>query len=107
MALLVADEESICQRNETKQVLGAGGHVRLASSPASGEIGPFGRDHRLASVGQDDDELEFVVPMRALHHLERLVFKRVTQSRDGYALRKVADVGSVWTVPSIESITTN
>jgi hypothetical protein len=102
MALLVADEESICQCNETKQVLGACGHVSVVSGQASGEISPFGRNHRFASVGQDDDELEFVVAMRALHHLQRLAFKRVTQSRDGYAVRKLADVGSVWMVPSTD-----
>ena len=41
------------------------------------------------------------MPVRPLQDLERFAFKRMMCAGDGYTIRIVPDVGSMWLFPSI------
>jgi len=102
MALLEAFEESICEGNQTKQVLGRGcRHCAIASGWCGHKIRPRCGDHGLASIRQDQHELQPAVPVSALHDLKRFAFERMMRTGDRHTIRIVPDVGSVWLFPSI------
>jgi hypothetical protein len=46
------------------------------------QIGPRGRDHQMAGVRQDQDQLKAPAPVHPAHQLERLVLPRVSSSDD-------------------------
>jgi len=71
------------------------------------EVRPFGGNQRLASVRQDQNELQSVLPVRLSQDFQRLSFERVVQTRDGHPHGEVLMVGSVWRFASIELTTTN
>ena len=70
------------------------GHVGL-------EVCPCGGNQRLASVRQNQNELQSVLPVRVPQDFQRLSFERVVRTGDGHPLGKVLTVGSVWRFPSI------
>jgi hypothetical protein len=65
------------------------------------EVGPFGRNHRPASVGKDQNQLEASLTMRVTENGERLTLKWMLWTVDC----DVLEMGSVWMVPSITSLT--
>ena len=73
----------------------------LGTRGAGLEVGPLGGDQGLASIRQNQDELQAAVAVRVPEHLQRLAFKSVVRAGDGHPLREVLRVGSVWRCPSI------
>ena len=71
------------------------------------EIRPFGGDQGLASVRQNQNELQAALPVRVSQDFQRLSFERVARTRDGHPLGEVPTVGSVWRFPSGPWITRN
>ncbi|MGB8477723.1 MAG: hypothetical protein WCE63_02645 [Acidobacteriaceae bacterium] len=59
------------------------------------EVGPGGRHQRLASIRQNQHELQVATAVRVPEHLQRLALKRVVRAGDGHPLGKVLTVGSV------------
>src|SRR5262245_8364812 len=96
MALLEASEESICEGEQTKQVLRRSWrHCTISSSRCGHKVRPPGGDHGFASVRQDQYELQPTVPVSALHDLKRFAFEGMMWAGDRHAIRIVPDVGSV------------
>ncbi len=71
------------------------------------EVRPFGGNQGLASVRQNQNELQSVLPVRVSQDFQRLCFERVVRTGDGHPFGEVLTVGSVWRFPSIPFLTTN
>ena len=69
------------------------------------EVRPIGRDQRLTSVRQNENELQAAAHARLPEDLQRLSFEGVMRTRDGHPFRKVLMMGSVSWFPSTISIT--
>jgi hypothetical protein len=69
------------------------------------EVGPGGWDERATPVGQHEDQMELVAPMRPAQHGQRPAFKRMTRPGDGDGRREVFEVGSMRRFPSMKSRT--
>jgi hypothetical protein len=99
-----AAEESIDKTAELKQVVQRGGQFRTGWNGCGRiEIGPSGRDKRLAAIRQNENELQATAHVRMPEHLQRLPCKRVMRARDDHSLEEVLSVGSVWWFPSTKS----
>jgi hypothetical protein len=66
---------------------------------ATGEVRPFRGDQRLASVWQDENELQAAAHVRVPQDLQGLSFEGVMRAGDDHSLREVPTVGSVWWFP--------
>ena len=85
-----------------KQIVGCANKLKtMGRDPVGLEVRPFGRDERLASIRQNQNELQSVLPVRVPQDFQRLSFERVVQTRDGDPLGEVLTVGSVWRFPSM------
>jgi hypothetical protein len=71
------------------------------------EVGPIGWDQRLASIWQNQHEMQSALAVHVSENFQGLAFKRVVRTSDGHPLREVLRVGSVWRCPSIGFRTTN
>jgi hypothetical protein len=101
-------QERVNEAAEAEQILQRADELKVLRRTGDGfEIRPFGRDERLASVRQNEHELQAAGHASLPQDLQRLSLKRVMRAGDGHSLREVLMVGSVWRFPSIESITTN
>jgi len=91
-----------------KQVVRCANKLRAIGRDRVGlEVRPFSGNQRLASVRQDQNELQSVLPVRVAQDFQRLSFERVVRTGDGHPLGEVLRVGSVWRFASIELTTTN
>lgn len=91
--------EEVIQRGDPRGALwGAGRNV---------EVGPVGGDQRLASVRQNEHELQAVGHAGLPQNLQRLSLEWMMRTRDGYAFGELLMVGSVSCLPSIRFPTTN
>ena len=79
----------------------------MAGDSARLEIGPRGRNQGLASVRQNQHELQVALAVRVPEDLQGSALKGVVRTGDCHLLRKVLTVGSVWWCPSTGSTTTN
>ena len=70
------------------------------------QVRPFCGDERLASVRQNENELQATAHARVPEHLQGLSLEGVMRAGDHHWLREVLTVGSVWWFPSTRSITT-
>src|SRR5215472_6722577 len=87
-----------------KQIVGCANKLKtMGRDPGGLEVRPFGGDERLASIRQNQNELQSVLPVRVPQDFQRLSFERVVRTRDGDPLGEVLTVGSVWRFPSIAS----
>src|SRR5215472_7585902 len=85
-----------------KQIVGCANKLKtMGRDPGGLEVRPFGGDERLASIRQNKNELQSVLPVRVPQDFQRLSFERVVRTRDGDPLGEVLTVGSVWRFPSI------
>lgn len=91
--------EEVIQRGDQRRALWATGR--------NVEVGPVGGDQRLASVRQNEQELQAVGHAGLPQDLQRLPLEWMMRTRNGYAFGELLMVGSVSCFPSIESITTN
>jgi hypothetical protein len=87
-----ATAEQVLHRSEVSVVRLMWPVIRL-------EVGPFGRNHRPASVRKDQNQLEASLTMRVTENGERLTLKWMLWTVDC----DVLEMGSVWMVPSITS----
>ena len=71
------------------------------------KVRPFGGDQRLASVRQNENELQATAHARVPEDLQRLSFEWVMRAGDDHSLREVLTVGSVWWFPLIPFHTPN
>jgi hypothetical protein len=93
----VAGPEQIFKRpDKLRSLRGTGGEVR-----------PLGRDQRLTSVRQNENELQAAAHARLTEHLKRLSLEGVMWASDDHPFREVPMVGSVWWCPLTGSTTTN
>ena len=100
-------KERINEATQAQQVIERADELRILwGAGRSLDVRPIGRDQRLTSVRQNENELQAAAHARVPEHLQRLPLERVMQTRDGYPFRKVLMVGSVWRFPSTTSITT-
>ena len=84
-----------------KQIVRCANKLRAIGRDRVGlEVRPFGGDERLASIRQNQNELQSVLPVRVSQDFQRLSFERVVRTRDGRPLGEVLTVGSVWRFPS-------
>jgi len=80
-----------------KQIVRCANKLRTMGKDGVGlEVRPSGGDQRLASVRQNQNELQSVLPVRVSQDFQRLSFERVVRTRDGHPLGEVLTVGSVW-----------
>ena len=85
-----------------KQIVRCANKLRAIGRDRVGlEVRPSGGDQRLASVRQNQNELQSVLPVRVSQDFQRLSFERVVRTRDGHPLGEVLMVGSVWRFPWI------
>jgi hypothetical protein len=97
-----AAEESIDEAAEVKQIVRCANKLRTMGRDRVGlEVRPFGGNQRLASVRQNQNELQSVLPMRMAQDFQRLSFERVVWTGDGHPLGEVLRVGSVSWFPWI------
>jgi len=74
--------------------------LRILGKAGDGvEVCPLGRDQRLTSIRQNENELQAAAHARVPEDLQRLSFERVMPARDGHSFREVLMVGSVWWFP--------
>ena len=94
-------QESIHQAAEAKQVLQRADEVKILWRACGDnlEVCPFGGDQRLASVRQNENELQAAGHARLPEDLQRLSFEWVMGTGDGHPFREVLMVGSVWWCP--------
>ena len=91
-----------------KQIVGCANKLKtMGRDPGGSEVRPFGGDERLASIRQNQHELQSVLPVRVPQDFQRLPFERVVRTRDGDPLGEVLTVGSVWRFPSTRFRTTS
>lgn len=69
------------------------------------EIGPFRGDERSASIGQDQDQMQSILPMHRSQHRQGFTFKGMVLTKDGDSLGQVLVMGSVSLLPSTPSTT--
>ena len=63
------------------------------------EIRPISGDQRLASVWQNENELQAAAHVRVPEYLQRLSLEGMMRAGDGHSLGKVLMMGSVWWFP--------
>ena len=98
-----AAQECIDEIAKTQQVIQRADERRiLRRARSSLEVRPIGGDQRLASVRQNEDELQAAGHARLAEDLQRLSLEGVMRAGDGHALWKVLTVGSVWCFPWTE-----
>jgi hypothetical protein len=101
-----AAQESIDKSAQTYQVLERGDKLRIAR--CAGRIvavRPVGGDQRLASIRENENELQAGRHAHLAEDLQRESFERVMGTGDGHPLGKVLMMGSLWCFPSTKSIT--
>ena len=64
------------------------------------QVRPVRGDERTTTVGEDQQQVQSVVPMRPTQQPQRLPFKRMAWTDDGDRSRKTLEVGSVSWCPS-------
>ena len=97
----MALQESLYQAAETKQVFERAGDLWLLWKICRGlEICPRGRNQRLASVRQNQNEIQAFLPDGVPENFKRLSCKRMMAASDRYTLRIVPEVGSLRWFPS-------
>jgi hypothetical protein len=102
-----AAQESVNEAAEAEQVLQRADELKAGRRACGGrEVRPLGGDQRLASVRQNENELQAATHVRVPKDLQRLSLKRMMRTGDGHSLREVLTVGSVWWFPSTNSSTT-
>jgi hypothetical protein len=85
-----------------KQVVRRADQLRsMGKSSGELEVGPLGRNQGLASVWQNQHELQVALAVRVSEDLQGSALKGVMRTDDGHPLREVLRVGSVWRCPSI------
>lgn len=91
-----------------KQIVGCANKLKTNRGNRVGlEVCPFSGNQGLASVRQDQNELQSALPVRMSQDFQRLSLERVMRTGDGHPLREVLTVGSVWRFPSTRFRTTN
>jgi hypothetical protein len=68
-------------------------------------VGPGGGNERSAAVRQDDEHEQHAASLDAADRGQRPALERVALASDGYLSRNIMAMGSLSTLPSIESIT--
>ena len=89
-------EQVIQRADERNRFWGAGGGL---------EVRPVGGDQRLASVRQNENELQAAGHAGLAEDLQRLSVEWVMRTRDGHAFGEVLMMGSVSWFPSTTSVT--
>jgi hypothetical protein len=85
-----------------KQIVRCANKLRTMGRDRVGlEVRPFGGNQRPASVRQNQNELQSVLPVRVSQDFQRPSLERVVWTRDGHPLGEVLRVGSVWRFPSM------
>ncbi len=80
-----------------KQIVRCANKLRTIERGRVGlEVGPFSGNQGLASVRQNQNELQSALPVRVSQDVQRLSFEGVVRTRDGHPLGEVLTVGSVW-----------
>jgi len=103
-----AAQQSIGETSQKQKVIQRANQGRGRQRSGGGfEIGPFGRDQRLAAVRQNENKLQAGGHAGLPQDLQRLTLEGVLGTRDDHAFGEVLMMGSVSCVPSIGSITTN
>jgi hypothetical protein len=99
-------QNSICQKAELKQVLQRADELVIVFSRrrGSGEICPVRRNQRLASVRQNQNEIQAFLPDGVPENFQRLSLKGMMAASYRYTLRVVPEVGSLRWFPSTASI---
>jgi hypothetical protein len=64
------------------------------------QIGPNGRDHQMAAVRQDQDQLKAPAPVHPTHQFKRLSLPGMRAPDDPHRRRVAIEVGLVSCVPS-------
>ena len=101
-----AAQESIGKAAKTQEVIQGADEWRiLRCAGRILEVGPVGGDQRLASVRQNENELQAVRHACLPEDLQRLSFERMMRTRDGHAFGEVLMMGSVSWFPSTTSTT--
>jgi hypothetical protein len=97
-------QKSIGQKTELKQVLQRADELVIVfpRRRGRGEICPVCRKQQLASVWQNQNEEQTLLPEGVPEYFQRLSFKRVMAASDRYTLRIVPEVGSLRRFPSTE-----
>jgi hypothetical protein len=97
-----AAQESVNEAAEAEQVLQRADELKAGRRACGGrEVRPLGGNQRLASVRQNENELQAATHAGVPKDLQRLSLEGVMRARNGHALRDVLTVGSVWWFPSI------
>jgi hypothetical protein len=63
------------------------------------QIGPIGRDQRLAAIGQDQNEMQSTLTMRHPENVEGYTLERMASADNRDLLRQVLMMGSVSWLP--------
>ena len=96
-----AAQESIDKAAKTQQVIQRADERRILwCAGGSLEVGPIGGDQRLASVRQNENELQAAGHAGLPEDLQRLSLEWVMRTRDGHAFGEVLMMGSVSWCPS-------
>ena len=99
-----AAQESIDQTAKPQQIIQRADQRRgLRKAGRSLEVSPIGGDQRLASIRQNENELQAIGHARLPEDLQRLSFEWVMGTGDGHAFGEVLMMGSVSWFPSIIS----
>ena len=89
--------KQVCERAQGGHGLSGGSLFRLCGN---GEISPLHRDHGLAAIRQDQDEIHSTFAADRLPNDERLALKGMTSAGYGDSFRNVLMMGSVSWFPS-------
>jgi hypothetical protein len=87
-----AETEEVTQRADQRRILR--GDRRIL------KVGPFGGDQRLASVRQNENELQAVGHACLSEDLQRLSFEGVMRTSDRHSFRELLMMGSLSWFPS-------
>ena len=88
-----------------KQVFRTAEQERSRDDGAGLEVCPLGGNQGLASVRQNQHELQVALAVRVPEDLQGSALKGVMRTDDGHLLGKVLTVGSVWRCPSTPFLT--
>jgi hypothetical protein len=79
-------QESIDHAAEAEQVFRRAGGLRILGRAVGGvEVRPIGRDQRLTSVRQNQNELQAPAHVRVPEDLQTLSFERMMRAGNGYS----------------------
>jgi hypothetical protein len=102
----LAQLEQITELAESRWVDAGGGARRWVGVVRTSPIGPWCRNEGSAAVWQDEEDEQHAASLNAADHSQLPALECVTLPDDRHIIWMIAEMGSLSTLPSIESITT-